>query len=1068
MASKTKHISANDLALLVLVCFFTSGMTGLIYEVLWTRMIVKIIGGAPFAVSIILTIFMGGLGLGSWIAGRTIDRIAEPGRLVKIYGLLELAIGAYGLVLPLLIAVFAPLFAVLYNAVFSTFMLYNLLTFVGCAILLLFPVVCMGATLPVLSRFYVSSLSHIGTHTGRLYGLNTVGAGVGALLTGFWFLSSFGVWGTLAIAVILNGVIGLVTIAVSGRVRGIEKHPTPQKDTAPEKDAPAFPYAVVIGSLIVFAVSGFCSMSYEVIWTKLLGLIVGPTTYSFTLVLVTFIFGLALGAMFFGWLADRTRRPVQLLLITQVAAAVFALGVSQLFGNSQLFFAKLIATYQDQFVLLNIMKAFWVFVIMLPPTLCLGATFPLVGKIFTPSAAKVGRSIGVAYAINTIGAVLGSFVAGFVIIPAVGKSTGLSLVIGLQLLNALVFGGIILARKSQRILTWAPSMLIALIVLGVCFAYPKWDKKLLAVGKYHRLNAQGINANSISWMESLLDGPRIVASVEHSDVIYYGDGVTGVTTVLESHDAMGNDEFSMANSGKPEASTRGDMPTQTMLAHFPMLFTRDAKNVMLIGLASGVTAGEVLYYPIDRLDVIEISSKVVTASDYFREWNNNVLADPRVHLIVQDGRAHMGLTDRSYDVIISEPSNPWMAGLAALFTRDCFEYAHERLNDNGMFVQFIHAYQMDWPTFALVGRTFADVFPNAMLVATDPSDSPSDYMLVGIKGDRRLDIETARQNLQYVAQSGNVTITDPRLPLMLIKAENLKLLFGDGPTNTDSHPRLEFAAPKLMFEADLGISEQIAARGRLTESTARFVQQARDDVDAQLAIARWAYSVHLPFHGSVPAFVDLAEATPDQAAAYFSIVDRYCRNNPPVLSLFQDDSTRHRCALCQIERLQHLVDIDSADAQTFPYLAHLYANENQIDQELAVYQKWLAYEPRNVAAFLGSSRILLQQGRTDPAIKQLLAAQRIEPENVAVLGALGMAYGRAGNSNAARQYLERALRLDPNNAAAHGGLGLLLASQGKYDEAVAELMKALELDPGNRDAQAALQKIQAARSAPLR
>ncbi|MHC4216311.1 MAG: hypothetical protein ACYSWP_23415, partial [Planctomycetota bacterium] len=168
--------SADKITTLILVFFFLSGLTGLIYEILWTRMIVEIIGGAPFAVSIILTIYMGGLGLGSYLAGRTIDRTAEPMKLVRIYGLLELAIGAYALVVPVLLIAFKPLYAVVYNRLFSYFILYNILTFIGCAILLCIPVICMGATLPILCRFYVTRLSHLGAHAGKLYGINTIGA----------------------------------------------------------------------------------------------------------------------------------------------------------------------------------------------------------------------------------------------------------------------------------------------------------------------------------------------------------------------------------------------------------------------------------------------------------------------------------------------------------------------------------------------------------------------------------------------------------------------------------------------------------------------------------------------------------------------------------------------------------------------------------------------------------------------------------------------------------------------------------------------------------------------------
>ncbi|MHC4159678.1 MAG: fused MFS/spermidine synthase, partial [Planctomycetota bacterium] len=162
------YSSADRIMLLVLVCFFFSGLTGLIYEILWTRMIVKIIGGAPFAISIVLTVFMGGLGLGSYLAGRVIDRIKQPIKLVRIYGILELIIGGYGLAIPFLLTAFRPIYAIIYNRLFSYFMLYNILTFIGCSVLLCIPVICMGATLPILCRFYVTRLSHLGTHAGRL------------------------------------------------------------------------------------------------------------------------------------------------------------------------------------------------------------------------------------------------------------------------------------------------------------------------------------------------------------------------------------------------------------------------------------------------------------------------------------------------------------------------------------------------------------------------------------------------------------------------------------------------------------------------------------------------------------------------------------------------------------------------------------------------------------------------------------------------------------------------------------------------------------------------------------
>ena len=252
---------------------------------------------------------------------------------------------------------------------------------------------------------------------GRLYGLNTIGAAVGSLLCGFWLIDLLGVWGTLLLAVVLNGAIGAACILVSSRLPQTRGGLRENRES-PSKSRPRFVSPKPISSLgsyalVIFAVSGFCAMAYEVIWIKLLGLIVGPTTYSFTIVLVTFITGLALGAMFFGWLGDRIKNTMILLLVTQIAAALFALMFSQIAGNSQIFFAKLIYQFKDNFAYLYLVKAVVLFVFMFPPTFCLGATFPLVGKIYTTSLSRTGRSIGFAYAVNSVGAVLGSFCAGF-------------------------------------------------------------------------------------------------------------------------------------------------------------------------------------------------------------------------------------------------------------------------------------------------------------------------------------------------------------------------------------------------------------------------------------------------------------------------------------------------------------------------------------------------------------------------------------------------------------------------------------------------------------------------------
>jgi len=851
--------------------------------------------------------------------------------------------------------------------------------------------------------------------------------------------------GTLVLAVFINGVIGLSCLWVKGSVQQpAVEHPI--SDTQPT-EVTGYPPGVVIGALVIFAVSGFCAMSYEVIWAKLLGLIVGPTTYSFTIVLVTFISGLALGSMLFGWLGDKTKRPIWLLISTQIVAGLLVLGISQLLGNSQLFFSKVLFTFKEHFALLSLSKVVILFIFMVLPTLCLGATFPLVSKIYTRSVSKVGRSIGVAYAINTVGAVLGSFCAGFVLIPQFGKENSLSLVIGLQLLTSLVIAGIIVIRSKEGILRWISLAVPALAGVILCIYFPVWNRLLLSRGKYHRFQRFGVDVRSYGWMESLLRGPEILTRFERGELVYYGDGIGGFTTVLKQPDPLGEIEYSIGNSGKADASSRGDMETQTLLAHFPMLFHRDPKAVMVLGLASGITAGEVLYYPVEQLDVIDINQEVVAASDFFLPWNNNVLSNPRTNLIIQDGRAHLHLTRQKYDVIISEPSNPWMAGLATLFTRDFFALVDDRLNENGIFAQWVHIYQMDWPTFALIGRAFEKVFPSSLLVSTRPAGIIDDFLLVGFKGKGKLNLENAQQRLSYAQQSKNITLVDARLLYRLIVSEDLRELFGEGPVNTDSRPRLEFAAPKLMYRSDPMIGENVRSRGWLSPETTRVVQQITTDVDAQIDFAAYALSVYEPFRD----MVDLSKAMPSQKERFYKLMEMYCVSNSIDYSIFKDDELKQRCYSIQIEVIEDRIDSMPDKALSYHYLAGLYYEKGMLDEAIANYFRSLQINPDHAKAHYNLGVALAQQGKLNEAIKHYTEALRINNSYATAHSNLGGLLIQQGKLDEALKHFTDALRIEPDLTGAHYNFGLALAQQDKLDEAIKHFSEVVRIEPDNAE-----------------
>jgi len=989
---------------LIFTCFFLSGMTGLIYQVLWTRMIVRIIGCAPFAISIILTVFMAGLGLGSYLASRRIDRIKEPAKLIRLYGVLELIVGGYALLIPVLTRLSGPLYSLLYNRLQDQFFTFNLLTFVGCFVLLVLPVVCMGATLPILCRFYVRHLAQLGTYAGRLYGINTFGAAAGAMAAGFWLIQWLGITGTLLFAVAINILIGITAVLLSlgsFESRATEQTAAAAEPVLEETAQPDFA-GVRMGALVIFGISGFCAMSYEVIWTKLLGLIVGPTTFSFTIVLVTFIVGLALGSIIFGWLADRTGRAFSLLVASQVAAALFALAASHYFGNSQLFFAKLLSQFQDNFTLLSLAKILSLFAVMIWPTVFLGATFPLVSKIYTQSLSRVGHSIGYAYMINTVGAVLGSFCAGFLLIPWLGKESSLSLVIGAQFLTAgaAVLLAVLSRKENRRRLAWLA--VPAALGLALCWQYPAWNRELLASSKYHRFDEIQLDMAKTGWWEAVRRGTKLLAKVNPSKMIYYGDGIGGFVSVQGNTNIFNSSEYWLTISGKPDTSTKGDKATNTLLANLPLLFHPEARSVMVLGLASGITAGEVLNYPVQRLDILEISPQVVKASDEFIPWSNNPLADPRTHLIIQDARAHLEHTNQTYDAIISEPSNAWMAGLAALFTTDFFNQVKDRLNDHGMFVQFIYTYETDWDSFAMIGRSFAEVFPNSMLVSTEPSGYSSDYLLVGFKtaGDI-LNLENARKNMPYLAKSRNVRLAQPEPLYRMIMSENLPELFGPGPLNSDDHPRLEFSAPKMMYKYEWDNIERIHTQPRLRPETIAVAKKAAEDPEAQVDFAEYALSVYQPFRS----MVDLTKLNQQQKERLLKLVAEYAASNQiDNLTSDKDDDNNvfapvlmHVCRLVQIQVL-----------------------EKSIDQLPDKARAW---------AFRGD--LLTVEGKYDEAIDSYNKAVKLKPDWADLHLNLGVAYYRKKDIPSAIGQFQEVLRINPEHAQAHKFIQVLLSDQDK-------------------------------------
>ncbi|MDP2389873.1 MAG: fused MFS/spermidine synthase, partial [Acidobacteriota bacterium] len=583
-------------------------------------------------------------------------------------------IAVLALLLPLALETLRPLLVGAYadGEGGTTFALLRLGTSV---MLLAVPAAAMGATFPIASRWMVRGAAHAAQEAGGLYAANTLGAAIGALLAGFVLIPSLGLSGSTWVGVALNvaaaaGAFVIARSATSTEGRDFSPGHKDRVGTAEAKASALRTAGRPWLAALALGASGFASLTLQVVWTRLLVQILGPTTYAFSLVVAIFIIGLAGGAAIGSWLVARVRHASVGLAIGLLVSAALSLAAASAVDWALLTIAEIVARPEYQFNDVLAREGLMVLALLLPMALAFGTAFPFAVALAGGSDDTVTESLGRIYAVNTIGAIAGALLAGFVLVPQIGLHLTIRLVAATLAVAAIAI--LVTAGQGRgRLAGYA----LAGVVLLAGVTLPQWDRLLLSSGGYKYAPA--------------MRGPSLATSLAAGELLSYREGASGTVAVRRLAGTV-----SLSIDGKVDASNAGDMLTQRLLAHVPLLLHPNPKRVAIIGLGSGVTLGSALTHPIAAATVLEISPEVVDASRFFETENHRALADPRTRLVVGDGRTHLMLGRETYDVIVSEPSNPWMAGIASLFTREFFEGARARLAPGGMLCQWAHTYDI--------------------------------------------------------------------------------------------------------------------------------------------------------------------------------------------------------------------------------------------------------------------------------------------------------------------------------------------------------------------------------------
>ena len=742
---------------LVLALFFVSGATSLVYEVVWTRRLTVVFGSGLFATSTILAMFMGGLALGAWWLGRGADRRIDP---LGYYGWLEIGIGIYALLVPFLQTGMIPVYRVVYGMSDGASWMINATRVGLCAAVFVVPTVLMGATLPALARFVTHGPGGIGARIGRLYAINTWGAVVGCLATGFLFVEWLGLRGSELTAAAANLAVGACAIFLGRHARRIGATLQPELPVEPLSVAPARDRTLV---LVAYALSGFTALAYEVIWARFLTFFLGNSTYAFTTMLGTFLIGLALGALVGARFVDRLRDPFGTFAVIEWLIGLSMAVALVVYPSTPRVYAFLSEVLPGrgwgEMIALHFAAGF---LILVAPALLLGAAFPLAGRLYLAGSRRVGSEIGALYAANTLGAVLGSLAAGFLLVPRLGFRGSVLLIVGL---NALIAAS--LALRSRRLRIAVPTAAI-LLVVGAVVAVPR-DIFLSTIQR----------------------------AFPHEKIIHYEEEPSATVFVTRTRD----DERWVHFSDRRASGGTMNLPGHRIWGHLPAMLSEKRESALVICFGSGITLGAVATHPFKRIVCAEISEGIRDAAAFFPE-NHGVLDDPRVQLVTDDGRNVLLGTRESFDVIVSEPPLLETAGVVNLFTREFYELVRTRLNPGGVFCQWVPSFEFTRDEHALVIRTFLEVFPDATFWG---SPLYADTMLIGSNEPIRIDVERiaerfgdrrVRRDLAEAQIDGPAEL----LGYFGLGADGLRRYAGDGPILTDDRTILDFVMPRSRFE----------------------------------------------------------------------------------------------------------------------------------------------------------------------------------------------------------------------------------------------------------------------------
>jgi spermidine synthase len=1061
----------NKRLLIVVLLFIFSGLASLVYQVVWFKQLSYFLGNTTYSQSVVLATFMGGLALGAWYWGKKADKFSNN---LRLFAYLEIALALYCFF-------YNPIFNFTENQFIglvktldlpSDSSLVLLLKLIVSSLTMLLPTFLMGGTLPVLVRFLNNQSSLVGTNVAVLYFVNSLGAVLGTVLAGFFLLQYFGLKGSIYIGATLELAVGVLALSVSRTFSSAEPrseriNAKVKRDKEVESSQELISEKQFKIILWMAALTGLCSMIYEVAWLRILIPILSSSTYSFTIILTVFITGITLGSYLVYKYQNKIKRAMRFVAYCQIGIVLSILLSLPLYERvpftiwSVVSNSDFIQTSYNSYLVLQFILIFFLMII---PTIFMGMTLPILSRIAIRRISDSGQTIGRIFALNTLGTVVGSIGAGLVLIPTIGirNTITLALLINILIAYFAISNGAMLTKNTKRILTISTAL--ASVVYLTTVNQENWAHAIMISDIPRKINRDDPPESYKEFFDYSQNANKIK---------FYKEGVGGTIVVGQY-----GEEFFLVTNGKGDANSVSDLRTQVSLGLTPVTLHPSPDSIFVIGFGAGTTIGHAASHPaVKYADVAEISAEVVEASSFFEIINNKPLSNSKVNVIRDDGVSALRLSNKKYDIIISQPSNPWSAGVGNLFTDEFFRDCKEHLRPSGMVAQWFSLYEMDDKSLRLILRTALQQFQHVSLWHIGKSD----ILLICTEHEQNFDLAQIQSSFDKV-RGGFEKIDIYSVSAFLSQQltadmTTIKQYAGKGKINTENHPYLELWAPKayylntrptqfevlddrknilksnLLLNAYLKLNptmDDILQAG-LFQSTGGSKELAfyLADLNPQIYLA-WAQRVSLA-GDEVQAqeyrdlFIKASEKRPLATVEEDNVKPQSVFNQNPhqAIATMHAEQGQFDLALKEIEKALK-IDPNNSDLHYQKGTFHL--SLNQLPAARSSLEKSIQLNNKFVEAYINLATVVGMMGDYKAVVDVMNQAEKIDRTNPKIFYNRGYARGFLNEFDSAYKDFTRCIELQPTHGQAFLFRGHALLSMNRRSEACADFRKALSMN----------------------